>query len=100
DDVAAIELLEGILQRPASTFCGVALPPCVTRERPADFEPGPSFRIQKTDPADHPPAGFFLDGPMAVPPQLPVTDEKSHAAPRLAARQHLARPQVLHDQWI
>src|SRR5215213_4010092 len=96
DDVVLIELLECIRERAPPPFGRVAFTPRVSRQRPSDLEAGPSFGIQKTDAADHAPRRFFFDGPMSVSANLPMPDEKRHAAPRLRAAEHLSAQELHH----
>ena len=99
--MALIEVLERVFERPPAAFGRVAFAPGVTRERPADLKPRPPFGIQKSDPANHPAAGFLLDSPVTVTAHLPVPHEERDASPRVGARvRRLTRLQVPHDERI
>src|ERR1700722_405215 len=90
------ETLETEGDRRPRPFGRQALAPACPIEEPADFDRGPTFGIVQAEPADERARRLLLDGPHAVAPQLPMTQEHGQRAPRVGPREERARADVPH----
>jgi hypothetical protein len=81
DYVRLIKFSERIIKCATCAFSCETLTPVFPSKRPADLEAGPAGRIEKTEPAEQLAAGLFLNYPLAVAKQVPVSDHGGHVAP-------------------
>src|SRR4030095_11006150 len=90
NDVWLVEFIKGVFKRLSSGFSRVAFPPKLSLERPANFKPGPAFRIYTTNTSSKAPASFFLNRPNTVTAEIPMPDHRSHMAPGLRAIEYFS----------
>src|SRR6185295_4956694 len=95
-DVRLIEFIEPIFKRPARGLCCVAFPPKLSLQRPANFKPGPAFRINTTNATNQASALFFLNRPNTIAAEIPMPDHRSHMAPGLRTIEYFSAEVTHH----
>src|SRR5258705_4547956 len=96
NDVRLIEFIEPIIKRPARGFSRVTLPPKLSLERPANFKPGPTFRINTANAPNQTSALFFLNRPNTVAAEIPMPDHRSQMAPGLRTIEYFSAKVTHH----